>query len=243
MFSLVALAAFACGSPSPSVDAASRTAAYPAPAAHRPVISLDLPGSVLDPELEALWSRGVTLDAWIAAAERRKNVWEESAARARLPRDVVDRMVALEDRGPWRLLVVAADWCLDSANNVPAIARLASFSDALELRIVSPAQGGQAVMDARRTPDGRAATPTVVVLDARGEEVGCWIERPARQRDFYLANLKGVEEGSEAYNAAVRDFLGWYREDNGASTLRELLAVLESAASGGGGGCSGAPRQ
>jgi hypothetical protein len=66
--------------------------------------------------------------------------------------------------------------------------------------------------------------------------VGCWIERPARQREFYLANMKSVDHDSDAYAAAVQDFLGWYAKDNGASALRELMSLLEKAA-GGARGC------
>lgn len=211
MFALLAVTAMTCGSPAP------------APA---------FVPSAPDAQLETLYRQGVPVEAFVAAAQRRKSVWEESVAAARLPADVAERMAALEGRGSWRLLVVAADWCLDSAFNVPPMDRLALFSDALELRVVTPETGGQAVMDARPTSDGRPATPTVVILDEAGNEVGCWIERPARQRDFYLASLKGVEEGSDAYNTALQDFLGWYRSDNGAATLRELLTLLEAAAAG-----------
>jgi len=172
------------------------------------------------------------MDAWLSGVQTRRNVWEAQTAAARIPEDVARRVTALEGRGRWRLLVVAADWCLDSAHNLPPMARLSLYSDALDLRVVTPGQGGQAVMDARRTSDGRAATPTVVILDEEGTEVGCWIERPAHQRDFFLANMKGVEEGSDAWNVAVQRFLGWYREDNGASALRELVALLEAAADG-----------
>lgn len=185
-----------------------------------------------DPELVALFQKGRTLETFVADAQVRKSIWEENVANARIPADVAERVDALEGKGPWRLLVVAADRCLDSAWNIPAMDRLALYSDALELRVVTPAQGGQAVMDARHTSDGRAATPTVVILDGAGNEVGCWIERPARQREFYLAHMKGADHDSDAYAAAVEDFLGWYREDNGAAALRELVTLLEAAAAG-----------
>ena len=211
VFAVLALTAMTCGTPG------SATAVHP---------------SAPDAQLAELYGQGLTLEDFVAGARRRKDIWEENVAAAQLPADVAERMAALEGRGSWRLLVVAADWCLDSAHNIPPMDRLALFSDALALRVVTPETGGQAVMDARPTSDGRSATPTVVILDEAGNEVGCWIERPARQRAFYLANLKGVEEGSDAYNAAVRDFLGWYRSDNGATALRELLALLEAAAAG-----------
>jgi len=211
VFVLLALTAVTCGGPVTASPAGHPTA---------------------DPQLEALWEKGISLEDFVAGAQRRKNVWEERVAAARIPDDVAARMAALEGRGSWRLLVVAADWCLDSAHNIPPMDRLALSSDALALRVVTPEEGGRAVMEARPTSDGRLATPTVVILDDAGNEVGCWIERPARQREFYLASLKGVEEGSDAYNAAVGDFLGWYREDNGAAALRELVTLLEAAAAG-----------
>lgn len=185
---------------------------------------------VPDPELEALWERGRTLEAFVEDAPVLRSLWRENRERASLPEDVARRADALE--GSWRILVVAAARCHDSANNIPPLARLALYSDRLDLRMVTPEEGGQTVMEARKTPDGRAATPTVVILDENGDEAGCWIERPARQRAFYLENLKGVERGSDPWRAAVEDFLGWYREDNGAAALREFMDVLEAAEDG-----------
>lgn len=188
------------------------------------------PAVAPDPELVALWEKGRSLEAFVDEADQLQRLWQGNRERARIPEDVARRAHALEQS--WRILVVAAAGCHDSANNIPPLARLALYSDNLELRVVTPGEGGQAVMDARKTPDGRAATPTVVILDGNGDEAGCWIERPARQHSFYLENLKGVERGSEPWRAAVQEFLGWYEEDNGAATLREVLEVLEAAENG-----------
>ena len=182
------------------------------------------------PELVALFERGQTYEAFVSNAESRKRLWEANTEAARIPEDVADRAAALEGR--YRILAVTVPSCTDSAWNLPGLARLVSYSEGLELRIVSPAAGGQAVMDARPTSDGRAATPTLVILNEAGEEVGCWIERPAHQRDYYLANLKPHERGSPPYQAAAREFVGWYRDDNGASAMREFMSLLEAADAG-----------
>lgn len=241
MFAVVAATAFACGTLSMASDvAAPERTGWDQVGPGAPHLARTSAG-VVDPDLEALWRRGRSLEAFIAQAERRKDLWATNREVARIPQDVAERMTALNGHGPWRLLVVAADGCLDSAHNIPPMDRLARWSDELELRIVTPAEGGQAVMNARRTSDGRAATPTVVILDEQGEEVGCWIERPSPQRDFYLARLKGVEEGSEARAAAVQEFLGWYRRDNGATALRELVTLL-AAAAGSTGACAASMR-
>ena len=201
--------------------------AGPSPVLPAPVSSSLPAGS---PELVALYEKGVTYQEFVANARVRKALWEANTAAARVPEDVARRVDALEGR--YRLLVVTVPACTDSNWNLPGLARLALYADAVDLRIVSPDEGGQAVMEARLTSDGRPATPTVVVLDEAGEEVGCWIERPARQRDFYLETLKSAQEGTPEYEEAVRDFVGWYREDNGASAQRELLDVLEAAEAG-----------
>jgi hypothetical protein len=232
VFSIVALTLMTCGSVGPASPWKPSASDQIKESAATTSALLGGDGVVADPQLEALWANGRTLEAFVADARQRKNVWEERVAAARIPRDVAERVAALEGRGPWRLLVVAADRCLDSAFNIPPMDRLALFSEALDLRVVTPEEGGRAVMDARLTSDGRAATPTVVILDEGGDEVGFWIERPTRQRVIYLDRLKPAEEGSDAYNAAVRNFLGWYREDNGATTLRELVRLLEAAANG-----------
>ena len=187
-------------------------------------------GTPSSPELVALFERGSSFEDFLGAMEDRREMWETNRDAARIPEDVALRVNALEGR--YRVLVVTTPGCTDSSFTIPALARLAFYSDALDLRIVTPEEGGQAVMDERPTMDGRAATPTVVVLNEAGDEVGCWIERPVRQRDFYLANMKGVERGSESRRRAVRDFLGWYREDNGATAQREFADVLAAAETG-----------
>jgi len=194
------------------------------------------PGSILGPvvvqpddELVALYETGVSLRDFVDVAERRKELWEQNIAAAAIPEGIATRAGQL--RSSWRFLVVAADWCLDSAWTIPALALLAETIDALELRVVH-ADAGADVMEARKTSDGRPATPTVVILDDAGNEVGCWVERPAHQREFYLANLKGVEEGTDEHGAAVSEFLGWYGDNNGAAALGEIMTLLEAAEKG-----------
>jgi hypothetical protein len=196
-------------------------------------LSACTPGVQSDPELVALFESGQTFEEFVASATARQELWETNGAEATVPESVIWRMLELE--GSYRFLVVAADGCQDSAWNIPFLAALAEIAPDLELRMVRPGEGGQAVMEARPTYDGRAATPTVVILDEAGVEVGCWIERPARQRDFYRDNLKNAERGSDAYREAVRDFLGWYAADRGETMLNEVLEILEAAEAGNGG--------
>lgn len=177
-----------------------------------------------DSSLVALYASGTDFATFLAAAEARKAAWQKNWTEGRVPADALAAAQALT--GKWRLLVVAVDGCSDSVNTIPYIAQLVAQVPALEMRIVLP-EPGRPVMEAHRTPDGRPATPTVVLLDEAGRNVGCWIERPAElQRQAIAAREAGT------LDAFQRGKQAWYDADAGASTVREVVAMLQGAAAG-----------
>jgi hypothetical protein len=123
-------------------------------------------------------------------------------------------------------LVVAEDRCGDSVNTIPYVARLVDLVPNLDMRIID-ARGGQAIMERHRTPDGRPATPTIVLLDERFDEAGCWVERPAKLQTWVLEH----EAKLDANDLHERKY-AWYDDDQGEETLREVVAMLEAASSG-----------
>lgn len=179
---------------------------------------------VSDSALVRLYESGTSWDGFLGAARARRDMWLRHATEGVVPADALARAQALPGR--WRLLVVAVDACSDSVNTIPFLARLVAAVPQLEMRVISP-EAGRALMEARRTPDGRAATPTVVVLNEAGEEAGCWIERPAALQAIAIeARAGGGTSDFVARKAA------WYATDAGASTINEVVAVLEKAAAG-----------
>ena len=129
--------------------------------------------------------------------------------------------------GSWRLLVVAEDYCGDSANTVPYVARLAEALGNLDVRIVD-SRAGRGVMDAFPTPDGRGATPTMVLLDGNGEPVGCLVEQPRPLQDWWLGEAREIEDEEERFDRKY----AWYDEDAGASTTAEVVEIMAGAAQG-----------
>jgi hypothetical protein len=127
----------------------------------------------------------------------------------------------------WRLLVIAVDSCSDSVNTVPYLARLVAEVPGIGMRIISSSVG-EAQMQSRRTPDGRPATPTVVILDDAGNEAGCWIERPAKLQALAIEMRAAGKQDEFA-----RDKQAWYDRDGGASTVREVVEALAAAEAGG----------
>lgn len=171
-----------------------------------------------------LFEGGATMAQFLAAAKARREQWERNYRDAVVP-DAVRAQAAGAGSG-WKLLVVAVDGCSDSVNTIPFVARLVEALTGVELRIVN-SDAGRPVMDAHRTPDGRGATPTIILLDDDYDERGCWIERPRELRDWIL-DQKGKMKDSDLFERKM----AWYDRDRGQSTIREVAAMLEEAAKG-----------
>lgn len=174
--------------------------------------------------LVALFDTGKSWDQFLAAANARRSTWEENFARG----VVTDSALIARARaaGNWRILAVAEDWCGDSANTIPYLARLVEQVPELELRIVNSTVG-KWVMDRYQTSDGRAATPTVVVLDGDGAVQGCLVERPMALKQWITEHKPKLSD-EDFRNQRIE----WYRDDVGVSTVGEFVAILEAATRG-----------
>jgi len=192
-------------------DPSAAAAAPRAPAAAVPA----------DSTLRRLFDGGQRFAEFVAAAQQRKAEWERHAARGPFPDTLAARVRATA--GPWKLLVVAVDGCSDSVSTIPYLARFLEQVPGVELRIIG-STAGRAIMEAHRTPDGRGATPTVLLLDADYAERGAWIERPTTLQSWILSQ-KGVLPDAELFTRKMR----WYDEDQGRQTVEEIVALMERA--------------
>ena len=173
--------------------------------------------SVADSSYKALYESGVTFEDFVAHATARKEQWEGNYALKVAPDVLVTRATAAGSG--FKLLVVTIPSCGDSVNSVPYLASFLDKVPVIEMRLINNVVG-KSVMEAHRTPDGRAATPTVILLDDQYNERGCWVERPAN----LLARMKEPNfEGRQE----------WYDKDRGASSLEEIVQMIEAAVSGG----------
>lgn len=185
--------------------------------------------------LGALHASGVTFDRFLAEATQRREAWTTNHQGA-LSTDPA--LVARADMvsGRWRVLVVAVDSCSDSAHTVPWLAGLVASLERVDLRIVLP-EAGKSVMAAHRTHDGRAATPTILLLDEQGAVRGCIIERPQALVDWLAAPPDSLKAQS-----TFQRKMAWYAADSGQAVRAEFVAMLE-AAERGERQCTMAPRE
>ena len=182
------------------------------------------PDRAIRADLEELYHQGRTYIEFRDAAERRVEAWHDHYAQAQVPDALLSRLAALP--GTWHLLVVAEDWCGDSANTIPYVAKLDDVADNLTMRIID-SEVGRAIMDAHLTPDGRPATPTVILLTEDFEEAGCFVERPRILQDWWLESAEQLE-----HEDRLEQKYAWYDEDQGQETLKEIVELIEAATEG-----------
>jgi hypothetical protein len=172
-----------------------------------------------DVNYAALYAQGITFADFLDHVRARRDEWRTHYNDATVSADLITRMRALPERR--RILVIAADYCFDSTNTVPYIVRLVDGApERLQLRMLDTTRG-RPIMEAHRTPDGRPATPTVVVLDENGRLIGAWVERPSSTQSWFLEQQKVMMQ------KPLHDQLeAWYASDAGKTTVAEIADLL-----------------
>lgn len=190
-----------------------------------PVVCMDpVPGG--DDDLRQMYESGRSYTDFLDRATRRTDLWHGNTEKAEeMDMALVERARAVG--GSWKFLAVAVDSCSDSVSTIPYLARLVAMVDGLDMRIVDSTVG-RSIMEGHRTPDGRPATPTVLLLDSDYDEVGCFIERPPTLRDWIMENGSDLS-GQEVFEWKME----WYAEDSGHETAETFVTMLEAAAAGG----------
>ena len=117
-----------------------------------------------------------------------------------------------------RLLALAADWCGDAVNTLPAIARWAEATG-VELRVLERDSWPE-VMD-RYLTNGSRSIPIVIVLDADFHELAHWGPRPSELQEWVLVN-KPTMEKTERQKYVRR----WYAKDKGATSIRDIVDLV-----------------
>jgi len=168
----------------------------------------------------SLYGQGVTFADFLENARARRDEWRAHYNDATVSPALITRTRALPAKR--HLLIVAEDWCSDSANTVPYIARLIDGApERLDMRVVNR-EAGKAVMEAHRTPDGRTATPTIVVLGEDWHVIGAWTERPSATQAWYLEKQKTTMQ-----KPLHDELLAWYEKDAGKTTVLEIADLVE----------------
>jgi thioredoxin family protein len=173
-----------------------------------------------DVDYQAVYAQGTTFADFLEKARAHREEWRANYNDATVSPALVTRVRALPARR--HLLVVAEDWCLDSLNTVPYIARLVDGGpERVDMRVVNR-EVGKTVMEAHRTPDGRTATPTIAILGEDWHLIAAWTERPSSIQTWFLEKQKTTMQ-----KPLHDELLAWYAKDAGTTTVLEIADLLE----------------
>jgi hypothetical protein len=118
-----------------------------------------------------------------------------------------------------KILVIGTDRCNDTAGILPVLARIASLSSKIQLRILD--SDANAKFHQNYRVNGKRKTPVVLVLNSNLQEVMRWIERPnAAYRIVNEKTTSSMEERRKQLKTLYSD------SEIQCQTLGELIDVL-----------------
>lgn len=170
----------------------------------------------------AEYERAITFEDFLSSVDANRDLWNALALRATVSDAAVER--AAQIPGQFHFLVLLEDWCGDTVNTVPVLARLAERVPSITLRVLK--RDENLTLTDEHLTSGKRAIPIVIVLDEHMREVACWGPRPRELQQWHLT--EGVMQANGERHRAMRR---WYAVDRGRSTIDEILKILCKASS------------
>lgn len=138
--------------------------------------------------------------------------------------EVHDLQIQQSSKHNLRAIVISEGWCGDAAQTVPIIVKLFE-SLGIETRIVLRDQNLD-LIDAHLTNGGRSI-PKLLVFDSSFNLLTEWGPRPRAGQDYFLS-LKSETNPPIEKDEISKQLQLWYTKDKGASTLNELVTLLNA---------------
>src|SRR5258706_9052945 len=123
---------------------------------------------------KARYCAGETFVDFMARPIKDQAMWAGIPAPVVIPIDISASVEAIG--GHWHLLVLSEDWCGDSVNIVPVVAKLAASVSNMDMRILARDQNLD-IMDTHLTGKSRSI-PIVILLNNKFQDCGWWGPRP-----------------------------------------------------------------
>ncbi len=170
------------------------------------------------PDIRERFFAGSAFTDLLARPKDNSELWNAIYKRAKLSAAAEERASMLS--GHWHLLVVNEDWCGDSVNLLPYIARLEECCPTIDMRILGR-EANRDLMDAHLTGTSRSI-PIVIVYDIDFVERGWWGPRPSPLQDWVMSEGLALPKPDR-----YRHIRTWYARDRGETVVSELLAIME----------------
>jgi hypothetical protein len=135
--------------------------------------------------------------------------------------DVANEFLSLNKPLIW--LVITEAWCGDAAQICPVIAKLATLSTNIDLKLILRDEHPE-IMNQYLTNGGKSI-PILVCLDAATlEPLGHWGPRPKKAQEMVLEHKKNPQE---PYLEFVKKLQLWYLQDKTHSIQLEITTKLK----------------
>ena len=190
------------------------------------------------------FNQGLTYDEYRAQMTRNQDRFITTEEGVTLNDDDLAYFANLEE--PLNVLAIAEDWCGDVIANLPVVGKLAEQSGKLNLRIFLRDQNLD-IMDQYLKSGEFRSIPVFVFFDQEFNELGYWIERPAKMTELQ-AEMRGklfatdpllsqydphtsIGELPEDARGRLMEAFGQFRQEHRAysdsEVVRELRALVE----------------
>lgn len=131
---------------------------------------------------------------------------------------VLDQLEHSED---W--VVLSEGWCGDAAHALPVIAKIADYSDKINLKILLRDENLE-LMDQHLTNGGRSIPKLIRYSLETGNELGEWGPRPQPAQKIHLEGKTAGRPKSEITVVLQK----WYARDRGETIANELMQMLQN---------------
>ena len=132
-----------------------------------------------------------------------------------------DEIEKITDKQMW--MVITENWCGDSAQNLPYIARIASLNMNIELKIILR-DSNPDIMDNYLTA-GTRSIPKLVAFDKEGNELFQWGARPKAAQEL-VSDLKAQGFDKKYF---LEKLHSWYARNKGADIEKEITLLLKKS--------------
>lgn len=170
--------------------------------------------------LEQRFLAGESFSEFLHRPKKNSGLWDALYKRAALSEDASAR--ATQVQRPWHLLVLSEDWCGDSINTLPVIARLSEAQPLIDMRIIGR-DANPDLIDSHLTGLSKSI-PVIILLDEDFNEIGWWGPRPGSLQAWVTESGLALPK-DERY----RQVRTWYARDHGKTAVNELLELIVKA--------------
>lgn len=119
-------------------------------------------------------------------------------------------------------MVITEEWCGDSAQNLPYVAKIAGLNKNIEMRIVFRDENLE-LMDMYLTNGKSRSIPKLVAFDDH-RELFIWGPRPAKLQAFQ----KEMLEAGEPKEKVLNQLHLWYGRNKGAELVKEFKDIFRN---------------